>query len=244
MPGAPRPIVSKAREQFGATHIETHSGETLMMKRCCLMTLLVILLLLPAGYAAAAEEPMDVLKAPMNDALALLRDPQYKTDDPAKKAEQREKFWAVVKPVFDFEELSKRTLARNWRKFNAAQKKAFTEVFSELLGNIYVDRIQGGYNDETIEFGDQIKHESRPLAIVKTVIVSARNRIPVDYSMIQKDGTWRVYDVKVEGVSLVKNYRSQFREMLSKESPDQLIERLKEKVAEQKDNLFKGESTG
>jgi phospholipid transport system substrate-binding protein len=215
-----------------------------MMKRCCLMTLLIILLWLPAGYAAAAEEPMDVLKPPMDEALALLRDPQYKTDDPAKKVEQREKFWSIVKPVFDFEELSKRTLARNWRKFNAAQQKAFTEVFSELLGNIYVDRIQGGYNDETIEFGDQIKHESRPLAIVKTFIVSARNRIPVDYSMIEKDGTWRVYDVKVEGVSLVKNYRSQFREILSKESPDQLIERLKEKVAEQKDNLFKGESVG
>jgi phospholipid transport system substrate-binding protein len=62
--------------------------------------------------------------------------------------------------------------------------------------------------------------------------------------MLDKDGTWRVYDVKVEGVSLVKNYRSQFREILSKESPDQLIERLKEKVAEQKANLAQGESAG
>jgi phospholipid transport system substrate-binding protein len=201
-------------------------------------------LLLPVGRAAAAGEPMDVLKAPMNEALALLRDPQYKTDDPAKKAEQREKFWAIIKPVFDFEELSKRTLARNWKKFDAAQQTAFTEVFAELLGNIYVDRIQGGYNDETIEFGDQIKHESRPLAVVKTFIVSARNRIPVDYSMIDQDGTWRVYDVKVEGVSLVKNYRSQFKEILSKESPDQLIARLKEKVAEQKAKLAQGESAG
>jgi len=213
------------------------------MKRCCL-TILVMLLLLPVGRAAAAGEPMDVLKAPMNEALALLRDPQYKTDDPAKKAEQREKFWAIIKPVFDFEELSKRTLARNWKKFDAAQQTAFTEVFAELLGNIYVDRIQGGYNDETIEFGDQIKHESRPLAVVKTFIVSARNRIPVDYSMIDQDGTWRVYDVKVEGVSLVKNYRSQFKEILSKESPDQLIARLKEKVAEQKAKLAQGESAG
>ena len=214
-----------------------------MMKRCCL-TILVMLLLLPAGLAAAAGEPMDVLKAPMNEALALLRDPQYKTDDPAKKAEQREKFWAIIKPVFDFDELSKRTLARNWKNFDAAQQTAFAEVFAELLGNIYVDRIQGGYNDETIEFGDQIKHESRPLAVVKTFIVSARNRIPVDYSMIEQDGAWRVYDVKVEGVSLVKNYRSQFKEILSKESPDQLIARLKEKVAEQKAKLAQGENAG
>jgi phospholipid transport system substrate-binding protein len=103
-----------------------------------------------------------------------------------------------------------------------------------------VDRIQGGYSDETIEFGDQILHDSRPLAVVKTFIVSARNRIPVDYSLIQKGDTWRVYDVKVEGVSLVKNYRSQFKEILSKESPDELIERLKQKVAEQKEKLAQG----
>jgi phospholipid transport system substrate-binding protein len=214
------------------------------MKRYYLSILVMLLLLPLTGRTAVAGEPIDVLKAPMAEALAVLRDPQYKADDPAKKAEQREKFWAIIKPVFDFEELSKRTLARNWRKFDAAQQAAFTDVFSELLGNIYVDRIQGGYNDETIEFGDQIKHESRPLAVVKTFIVSARNRIPVDYSMIEKDGTWRIYDVKVEGISLVKNYRSQFKEILSKDSPDQLIEMLKKKVAEQKAKLAQGENAG
>jgi phospholipid transport system substrate-binding protein len=201
---------------------------------------LVVVLLLSFGPSAFAAEPADVLKAPMDEALALLRDPQYKVDDPGKKAVQREKFWSLVAPVFDFDELSKRTLARNWADFNDAQQAEFAQVFSELLGNIYVDRIQGGYSDETIEFGDQILHDSRPLAVVKTFIVSARNRIPVDYSLIQKGDTWRVYDVKVEGVSLVKNYRSQFKEILSKESPDELIERLKQKVAEQKEKLAQG----
>jgi phospholipid transport system substrate-binding protein len=223
--------------------IEINLRETSMMRRCCLMITL-LMLIVPISQTLAAGEPMDVLKAPMDEALAILRDPQYKADDPAKKAEQREKFWAVVKPVFDFDELSKRTLARNWEKFTDAQKTAFANVFAELLGNIYVDRIQGGYNDETIEFGEQILHESRPLAVVKTFIVSSRNRIPVDYSMIEIDGTWRVYDVKVEGISLVKNYRSQFKEILSKETPDQLIERLKDKVAEQKAKLAQGETAG
>jgi len=201
---------------------------------------LVVVLLLSFSPSVLAAEPTDVLKAPMDEALALLRDPQYKVDDPGKKAVQREKFWSLVAPVFDFDELSKRTLARNWADFNDAQQAEFAQVFSELLGNIYVDRIQGGYSDETIEFGDQILHDSRPLAVVKTFIVSARNRIPVDYSLIQKGDTWRVYDVKVEGVSLVKNYRSQFKEILSKESPDELIERLKQKVAEQKEKLAQG----
>jgi len=201
---------------------------------------LVVLLLLSFGPSVLAAEPADVLKAPMDEALALLRDPQYKVDDPEKKAVQREKFWSLVAPVFDFDELSKRTLARNWKKLNDAQQAEFSQVFSELLGNIYVDRIQGGYSDETIEFSDQILHDSRPLAVVKTFIVSARNRIPVDYSLIQKEDSWRVYDVKVEGVSLVKNYRSQFKEILSKESPAELIERLKQKVAEQKEKLVQG----
>jgi phospholipid transport system substrate-binding protein len=210
-----------------------------MMKRCCLI-LLVAMLFLSFGQTAIAADPTEVLKAPMDEALALLRDPQYKTDDPAKKAEQREKFWALIEPVFDFKELSKRTLARNWKKFNDAQQAEFAQVFSELMGNIYVDRIQGGYSDETIEFGDQILHESRPLAVVKTFIVSSRNRIPVDYSLTKQGETWRVYDVKVEGVSLVKNYRSQFKEILSKDSPDQLIEQLKKKVAEQNAKLAQG----
>ncbi len=210
-----------------------------MMKRYGLILLLAVLML-PITQAAIAGEPSDVIKAPMDEALALLRDPQYQSDDPQKRAEQREKFWAIIEPAFDFMELSKRTLARNWKKFDDAQRVAFAEVFSDLLGNIYVDRIQGEYNDETIEFGDQFLHESRPLAVVKTFIVSSRNRIPVDYSMIQKEDTWRIYDVKVEGISLVKNYRSQFKEILAKESPDQLIERLKEKVAAQKANLAKG----
>lgn len=207
------------------------------------LTLLTILLLLPT-CASAAGDPMDVLKAPMDEALAVLRDPQYDTDNPAKKADQRQKFWAIVEPVFDFEEVSKRTLARSWRKFNDSQQERFVAIFSDLLGNIYVDRIQGGYSDETIEFDEQFIHEARPLAVVKTFIVSERNRIPVDYSMIKKDGNWRVYDVKVEGISLIKNYRSQFKEILSRETPDQLIERLKQKVSEQEAKLTSGEEAG
>ena len=209
-----------------------------MIKRLCAIILIGFLLIV--SQTATAGEPTEVIKGPMDEALALLRDPQYKTDDPAKKAEQRQKFWSLIEPVFDFRVLSQRTLARNWKKFNEAQQAEFAQVFGDMLGNIYVDRIQGGYSDETVEFGSERIHDSKPLAVVKTFIVSSRNRIPVDYSLIKKDGNWRVYDVKVEGVSLVKNYRSQFKEILAKESPDQLIERLKKKVAEQEANLAKG----
>lgn len=214
-----------------------------MINRYVLILLIISLILPPAGMAVAGE-PTNVLKAPMDEALAVLRDPQYEGDDPAKKAAQRDKFWSIVAPVFDFEEVSKRTLARHWRNFSAPQQERFVAVFADLLGNIYVDRIQGGYSDETIEFGEEFLHDSRPLAVVKTFVVSERNRIPVDYSMIQNDGRWRIYDVKVEGISLIKNYRSQFKEILSKESPDALIERLQEKVAEQNAKTAAGKDAG
>jgi phospholipid transport system substrate-binding protein len=109
-----------------------------------------------------------------------------------------------------------------------------------MLGNIYVERIQSGFADQKVEFTDEILHESKPLAIVKTLIVTDQNKIPVDYSLKEKDGRWRVYDVKVEGVSLIKNYRTQFNDILRKEKPAELIERLKAKVAEQEAAAGKG----
>jgi phospholipid transport system substrate-binding protein len=198
-------------------------------------TLLLTLALLWSGLQPVlAGEPKETLTAPMDQALALLRDAKYRTDDPALKAEQREKIWNAVEPVFDFQEVSQRALARSWNDFSPEQQKTFADVFGEMLGNIYVDRIQSGFHDETIEYGDEIMHESKPLAIVKTFIISNSNKIPVDYSMMKTNGKWLIYDIKVEGVSLVKNYRTQFKEILSKETPEQLIDRLKQKVAEQR----------
>jgi phospholipid transport system substrate-binding protein len=202
------------------------------MKKCFSAVLLVLMLGLTTEGAAAAS-PTDVLKGPLDQAVLILKDPKYQNDDPGLKAEQRDKIWGIVDDTFDFAEISRRALARNWKTFSAAEQEEFAAVFSQMLGNIYVERIQSGFADQQIEFTDEILHESKPLAIVKTVIVSDQNAIPVDYSLKKQGDQWRVYDVKVEGVSLIKNYRTQFNDILRKEKPAQLIERLKEKVAEQ-----------
>ena len=199
-----------------------------------------ILILALSAFDAAANSPTDVLKEPLEQATAILKDPKYKDADPALKVEQRDKIWAVVKNTFNFDEVSRRALARNWKSFSPEQQKAFADVFGKMLGNIYVDRIQTGFADQKVEFTDEILHESKPLAIVKTFIVSDQNKIPVDYSLKKKGDDWRVYDVKVEGVSLIKNYRTQFNDILRKETPDQLIERLREKVAEQEASMGQG----
>ncbi len=192
------------------------------------------------GTASAATSPTDTIRGPLDQAMLILKDPKYQTDDPGLKVEQRDKIWDIVEGTFDFTEVSRRALARNWKVFSADEQKEFADVFARMLGNIYVERIQGGFTDQKVEFTDEVLHASKPLAIVKTFIISDQNKIPVDYSLKKIDGHWRVYDVKVEGVSLIKNYRTQFNDILRKEKPAQLIDRLKDKVAEQEAAAKKG----
>ena len=203
-----------------------------MTHRCLAGLLVLVMTVMVCGTVQAS--PTDVLREPLDQAVMILKDPKYQTDDSGLKAEQRAKIWDIVGDAFDFTEVSRRALARNWKSFSADEQKEFAAVFAQMLGNIYVERIQSGFADQQVEFADEILHASKPLAIVKTFIISDQNKIPVDYSLKKKDGRWRVYDVKVEGVSLIKNYRTQFNDILRKEKPAQLIDRLKEKVAAQK----------
>jgi phospholipid transport system substrate-binding protein len=184
--------------------------------------------------AAAEMGPLESLKGPIDRVIEILNDPLYK--DPAKKTEQRRKIWATVQEIFDFDEISKRAVARDWRRFTPEQKKEFSAIFSEFLGNTYVDKIQGEYHNEKIVYvGEEVVKKNRALA--RTKIMREALEIPVDYKMKFASDKWVVYDVSVEGISLIKNYRSQFKKILSKETPDQLIDRLKKKLKEQKIQL-------
>ena len=184
---------------------------------------------------AVATEPMAVIKEPVDAVIAILNDPQYKV--PGKKRLQRDEIWKTVRPMFDFEEISKRTVARNWKDFSEAEKTAFADVFAQFLGNTYIDKIQGEYHNERIAYIGQDFY-SDVYAEVKTQIVREALEIPVDYRMFKnKDGVWKVYDIIVEGVSLVKNYRTQFASILRNKTPAQLIEQLNEKLAEQNRRL-------
>jgi len=194
-------------------------------------TVLFLLCVFFASVSFSLETgPMDALKGPVDEGIKLLSDPKYK--NPSLKSVQREKIWEIVRKAFDFTELSGRALATNWKKLNPQQRKEFSEVFSEVLGNTYLDKIQGAFRDERVEYiGQEMVTDSK--AVVKTKIIREKGEIPVDYSMRLKDNAWKVYDVQVEGVSLVQNYRSQFNEILSKDSPDELIKRLHKKLKEQ-----------
>ncbi len=192
-----------------------------------------VLMIFPA--VAVSLEPMATIKAPIDTVIAILNDPQYKVK--GTKSAQRDEIWKNVKPMFNFDEIARRTVARNWSDFNDAEKAAFTDVFAQFLGNTYIDKVQGEYHNEQIAYLGQDFY-SDIYAEVKTQIVRETLKIPVNYRMLKGgDGQWKVYDIIVERVSLVKNYRTQFASILSKDKPAQLIRQLNDKLAEQNKRL-------
>lgn len=188
---------------------------------------------------ALAVEPMDAVKGPVEEVINILRDPEYST---APKEMQQEKIWAEIQNIFNFAEMSKRTLARNWDKFSPDEQKRFTDAFGRLLGSTYISKVIEGFNNESVVYVEQKIEDSK--ALVKTKIIRRTTEIPVDYKLIISEEQWRVYDVNIEGVSLVKNYRSQFNKILRKSTPEELIDRIEKKISQlQQNNRAVGNSS-
>jgi phospholipid transport system substrate-binding protein len=201
--------------------------EGLKMKK--LIAVSGILMLLAFALPVYAGVPMDTVKKSVNNVLDVLRDPKLKAD--SAKEVKKGKLRIIYKTMFDEVEFSKRTLARNWTKLNEKEQKEFVDLFEQILEKTYIDKILS-YTNEKIEF---YKEDilSDTTAEIKTKVVTASKEIPIFYRVIKKDNTWKVYDVVVENVSLVQNYRTQFNDILSKNTPEQLLEILRKKVKDQ-----------
>lgn len=137
---------------------------------------------------------------------------------------------SVVDGIFDSQELSKRALAQHWKLFREDQRQEFQKLFLELIKHAYLKK-SIAYNNEVVQYNQELV-KSETLAEVHTVLTSPTVNMPIIYYMIRRDDSWKVYDVSVENVSLVKNYRSQFQSILQNSSPDQLIAILREKIHE------------
>ena len=187
-----------------------------------------------AGDCSRAAIAYRYLRGPINDVIGLLKNPALRA--PGQKAAQRAKIWQLIRGLFDFDEISRRTVGKQWDTFSPDEKKRFSAVFSEFLGNTYIDKLQGEFQDQKVVFYKELIRG--PLALVRTNLVMANSEIPIDYRMKLEHGQWLIYDILVEnGVSLVKNYRVQFQSALQKETPAQLIQRLEDKLAEQRKQL-------
>lgn len=196
------------------------------MKKIIFVSLFILMVITPFTYAA--DQPLDTMKAAIDQAIKILNDPKYQAE--SEKTAQRDAIWKVISHVFDLEGIAKITLGRNWRQFNESEKKEFTEVFGHFLGNNYVERIQSSYSGEKVDYlGQEMIGDDK--AMVRTKIVrTGASEIPVDYRMHKTGKGWQVYDVIIEGVSLVKNYRTQFNSFLMRNKPQQLIETIKKKL--------------
>jgi len=191
--------------------------------------ILGILFLLVAQAPAEPKmmRPMETLQGPIDQIIAILNDPSYKGAE--KRSLQREKIWAIARPVFNFDEISRRAVGNTWSDFTMDEKTRFTAVFSQFLGSTYIDKLQGEFNSEQIDFDKELVKGSK--ALVRTRLRRKNLEIPIDYRMHQVDGDWKIYDILVEnGVSLVKNYRVQFTSILKGGTPAQLIDRLEKKL--------------
>jgi phospholipid transport system substrate-binding protein len=190
-----------------------------------LSILMLFLISLPV-YAGA---PLDAVKINADQVLDILRDPKLKAA--STKEMKKDKLRAVYVNMFDEVELSRRSLGMKWNKLNTAQRQEFVKLFEQVLEKAYADRILS-YTNEKIEFTKE-SMISGNLAEVRTKVITASKEIPIYYRVILKGGTWKVYDVTIENVSLVQNYRTQFNDILAKNTPEQLLEILRKKVKAQ-----------
>jgi len=191
--------------------------------------LLMIAVFAFPSVAVSAGTPLDAVQANVNKVLDVLRDPKLKA--PSAKEIKKEKLRAIYKVMFDEVELSKRSLGLHWNKLTADERQEFVELYRQILEKAYIDKILS-YTNEKVVFGKENK-VSANLAEVQTKIVTSSKEIPIDYRVILSGGAWKVYDVVIENVSLIENYRSQFNDILANNTPEQLLVILRKKVKEQ-----------
>lgn len=192
--------------------------------------ILFFLILLVFSNQASATSPTKTIETSVNDVINYLKDPSY--SNPQTHLQVRNKIENEVRKVFDFSEFSLRTVGLNWNSFTTSQQERFNNAFSDLLLATYLDKIDG-YNGEKVTYTNELISSKGDRAEVQTVInLSDGRTIPVVYRMMSKKNVWVVYDVIIENISLIKNYRAQFQDILTKNKPEELIQKVESRAKE------------
>lgn len=196
------------------------------------LNLLVILLLLSTGVARAETGPMAQLQVTIDHIISLLRDKNLQPQD------RRAQIRALINERFYFKAMSQRTLSRNWKKATPEQQEKFTDLFSKLLEKTYMGRIEA-YTDEKVEYiREKIETDTR--AMIYTQIIAKSGNIPINYRVAKKGDQWLVYDVIIEEVSLISNYRTSYDEIIDKDGIQGLLSQMEQKVNEQESGKSAG----
>jgi phospholipid transport system substrate-binding protein len=177
---------------------------------------------------AVAGVPTDQLKAQIDRVIKALEDPELKKEGRAK--DRRATIRKIANDIFDFSETARRSLGRHWQGRTPAERDEFVQLFSDLLERSYISKIEtyGGekilYNSDSVE-GDQAKVQTK-------LVAKGGSEIPIEYRMHKAGDRWLVYDVVIEGVSLVANYRTQFNKIIQTSSFKELMNKMKNKQQE------------
>ncbi len=198
-----------------------------MSRTFCSRTIFLLFLLIVAIAAPVlAADPMEEMKQTTNKILSIVTNPTLKA--PSKIAEKEKLIRQAVDERFDWEEMARRSLATHWVKRTAEERKEFVHLFSDLLERTYMKKVED-YSGEKVLYEGETKDGDH--ATVKVKIITKKNKnIPVEYRLRREGNDWLIYDVSIEGVSLVNNYRTQFNSIIVQSSYENLIKRLREKV--------------
>jgi phospholipid transport system substrate-binding protein len=188
------------------------------------MIFALALTLMMGTSMAQAGQPIAVVKRVIENALDVLKNPSYT------QAQKHRMVKSMVDPHFDYREMAKLSLGATWNRLSPGQRDEFVHLFADLLEASYADKIIKYAQRVKIDYTSEIPMGNR--VEVRTVVVRPNDRIPLNYRLIQENGIWKIYDVIIEGVSLVNNYRSQFRRIIQKDSYAGLVRRLRNKVSE------------
>jgi len=190
---------------------------------------LTLVALLPMVAFAGSDDPKVVVETAVNGVINALKS---RSDQNTITLEDRAAIRQSVEGYFDFREMAKRSLGKPWRNMDETQRTEFVDTFRELLERSYGNRLSE-YHDQTVEFGE-VKTKGR-IAIVNSEVIDAEKKTPVRYKLVHKKNGWRVYDIKVEGISMVSTFRSDFKQAVSQKGIDGFLGDLKKQVEKLKE---------
>lgn len=192
------------------------------------LTLLSLLLVLIRATPSSAGVPTDQIRSTVDMALTVLKDPRLKSE--ARTQERRDKLRKILYARFDFTEMAKRSLGSHWRRRTPQEQEEFVGLFTALLERAYIDRIES-YDNETFEYPRELL-DGNYAEVESRILTRKGEEFTILYRTHLVKGEWRVYDVVIENISLVNNYRSQFNRVINNSSYEELVRRLKEKREE------------
>lgn len=189
--------------------------------------LTMAIFLLSSLLAYGQENPTAAVKAMVDEVINILKKEELK--GPAQTQERRTLLENAVGRSLDYEEMAKRTLALHWRKRTPPEQKEFVDIFYTFLSKTYAKRLET-YSDEAVQY-NKVRLKD-PYAEVQTKVASAKTELSLDYRLVRKANRWWIYDIVINGVSLIRNYRDQFNRVIKKSSYGELVTKLRDRSEE------------